>query len=164
MTTAHHFDLTTFFFFILLIGLSCTEDKTKLIESNKDAIIRTDKDFSRMSLSKGIRESFLYYAADEVILMRDGIHPIIGKDIMKKFFESRPRNNNFLEWEPKKADVSSAGDIGYTFGNWKLTGKNQSGNDTTMHGNYVTIWKKQNDGKWKFVLDGGNTTPPPESK
>jgi hypothetical protein len=29
------------------------------------------------------------------------------------------------------------------------------------YGNYMSVWKKQDDGSWKFVLDGGNTTPPP---
>jgi ketosteroid isomerase-like protein len=27
---------------------------------------------------------------------------------------------------------------------------------STSKGTYVTIWRKQKDGKWKFVLDTGN--------
>jgi hypothetical protein len=30
------------------------------------------------------------------------------------------------------------------------------------YGVYVTVWKKQSDNSWKFVLDGGNDTPPPK--
>ena len=30
------------------------------------------------------------------------------------------------------------------------------------HGKYVTIWKKQADGSWKFVVDIGNPSSPPE--
>jgi ketosteroid isomerase-like protein len=28
--------------------------------------------------------------------------------------------------------------------------------DTTIFGTYTSIWKKQSDGTWKFVLDTGN--------
>ncbi len=39
--------------------------------------------------------------------------------------------------------------------------KDKKGEITTTYGNYVTVWKRQPDGKWKYVLDGGNTTPAP---
>ena len=45
-----------------------------------------------------------------------------------------------------------SGDIGYTYGihtnTEKATGK-------ITKGTYITIWQKQSDGKWKFVLDTG---------
>jgi ketosteroid isomerase-like protein len=28
--------------------------------------------------------------------------------------------------------------------------------DTVLRGTYVSVWKKQKDGKWKFMLDTGN--------
>ena len=28
--------------------------------------------------------------------------------------------------------------------------------DSARRGTYVTIWKKQANGRWKFVLDSGN--------
>jgi ketosteroid isomerase-like protein len=28
--------------------------------------------------------------------------------------------------------------------------------DTIIYGTYISIWKKQSDGNWKFVLDSGN--------
>jgi hypothetical protein len=36
------------------------------------------------------------------------------------------------------------------------------GKDTVEYGNYVTIWKRFPDGRWKYVLDGGNDTPKQE--
>jgi ketosteroid isomerase-like protein len=44
-----------------------------------------------------------------------------------------------------------SGDLGYTYELFTVTAK-----DTTMQGTYVSIWKKQKDGNWKFVLDTGN--------
>jgi ketosteroid isomerase-like protein len=64
-----------------------------------------------------------------------------------------------LTWEPLKADAS--GDLGYTFGNWARKSKTAAGSDTTVYGNYVSIWKRQADGSWKYVFDSGNGTPGP---
>ncbi|MEI7727400.1 MAG: hypothetical protein WCK09_19985, partial [Bacteroidota bacterium] len=63
-----------------------------------------------------------------------------------------------LKWVPVKAEISQSNDLGYTFGNWELYLKSK---DTTMYGNYVSIWEKQEDGSWKYVLDAGSNTPKP---
>jgi ketosteroid isomerase-like protein len=64
-----------------------------------------------------------------------------------------------LTWEPVKVEVSISGDLGYTFGNWELYDYQRG---KIRYGNYITIWRKQKDGTWRWVLDGGNTTPRPE--
>ncbi len=47
-------------------------------------------------------------------------------------------------------------DLGYTYGYYTMTFKEDG---STQHGNYVSIWKKQAGGDWKFVLDTGNEGP-----
>jgi ketosteroid isomerase-like protein len=42
--------------------------------------------------------------------------------------------------------------------------KNAAGTDTTLFGNYITVWKKQSDGSWKYVSDAGSNTPDPYKK
>ena len=56
--------------------------------------------------------------------------------------------------------MNKSADLGYTFGNWILT--KIDGNK--RHGVYYTFWKKQKNGEWKFVFDGGNSTPEPVIK
>jgi ketosteroid isomerase-like protein len=57
-----------------------------------------------------------------------------------------------LSWKPLKAEISKSGDIGYTYGIYELILP-----DTTLNGTYVNIWKKENDGEWKFVLNSNNS-------
>jgi ketosteroid isomerase-like protein len=58
--------------------------------------------------------------------------------------------------------VSSSADLGYSVGEYQRIGKDSSGNPTTATGSYVSIWRKQPDGKWKIVLDiGSPATPKP---
>jgi hypothetical protein len=64
-----------------------------------------------------------------------------------------------LTWEPIKVDVSADGTLGYTWGRYDYTSKGASGKSQTLTGIYLTIWKRQADGSWKFVFDGSPELP-----
>ncbi|MCK4822426.1 hypothetical protein KA005_42070 [bacterium] len=57
------------------------------------------------------------------------------------------------------ADVSESTDIGYTHGKYELKTTDSTGAKNTTYGYYITVWKKQADGSWKFVFDTGNELP-----
>ena len=59
-----------------------------------------------------------------------------------------------LTWEPDFADVAKSGDLGYTWGRYTYTSFDST--ESPSCGFYVTIWKKQLDGSWRFVFDAGN--------
>lgn len=128
-------------------------------------LIAVDEAFSKMSAEKGIKEAFLFYAADSAIKLRNKEFPVIGKEALKKMFdEDADPANTTLTWKVVKAEVAASNDIGYTFGNWKMRIDDSTSTDTkSFYGNYFTVWKKQAGGSWKFVLDGGNNTPEPGS-
>jgi ketosteroid isomerase-like protein len=44
-------------------------------------------------------------------------------------------------------------------GNSQYTIKDSTGAAKVYHGFYVTIWKKQADGSWKYVFDTGTDGP-----
>ena len=60
------------------------------------------------------------------------------------------------------AFASAAGDLGYTLGTWQSTHYNEAGKGQVTTGKYVTIWRKQADGSWKVVFDGGNPDSSPQ--
>lgn len=66
-----------------------------------------------------------------------------------------------LTWEPTMAFASAGGDLGYTLGTWRSSRAGPEGNAEVHTGKYVTIWRKQADGGWKVVFDGGNPDSPP---
>ena len=140
-------------FAAMLIFSSCREQK-----GDPSELVATDKAFSTMSVEKGLSAAFIFYADDSVVKVRDGNFPIMGKNEMVKAYRARPDSGMTLKWHPLKAEVGRSNDLGYTFGVWELYMK---GKDTTMYGNYISIWKKQSDGSWKYVLDAGSNTPKP---
>ncbi len=56
-------------------------------------------------------------------------------------------------------EVSQAGDLGFTVGNAVFTGEREDGARILRYSKYLTVWKKQRDGSWRFVVDGGNDRP-----
>jgi ketosteroid isomerase-like protein len=60
-------------------------------------------------------------------------------------------------WEPAFADASVSGDLGYTYGTYKIEA-NASTSKTAETGNYLRIWKQS--GGWKVIFDLTNPLPP----
>ena len=67
-----------------------------------------------------------------------------------------------MTWSPVHVDVSESGDLAYSFGNYEFRSVGKPGKPAVEHDKYTTIWKKQKDGRWKVVLDMGNTSPEPK--
>lgn len=156
--------------YVLLLTLlaACGSKDQTATETKADpkVLMDLDMEFSKMSAEKGIKEAFLFYAADSAIKLRNKDFPVIGKDALKKMYDEEvdPANTS-LTWTPVKAEIAASGDLGYTWGNWKMRIDDSASTDTrSFYGNYLTVWKKQKDGVWKFVIDGGNSTPDPAEK
>ena len=67
-------------------------------------------------------------------------------------WEARPvKPNARLTWYPLLADVAQSGDLGYTTGPWTML-QNERAQAT---GEYVTLWRRQADGQWKYAVNMG---------
>ncbi len=115
---------------------------------NRRALVEMEHAFAKAAATKGTRDAFLEFLADDGIIFQPG--PINGK----KFWTERQPRKGLLSWEPIFADVSRAGDLGYTTGPWEFR-PNGPDDQPVAFGQYFTIWKKQKDGSWKAVLDRG---------
>ena len=116
-------------------------------------LIKVDMEFSALSKEIGMKLAFLEYAADSAVLLQRNVMPMVGKKVISAAFESFSDDGFTLTWEPLYADISRSGDLGYTYGLYTSFIKADS---SVIRGKYVTIWKRQADRSWKFVLDGGN--------
>ncbi len=115
-----------------------------------DEMLETDKAFSAASEKNGMNKAFLEYAADDAVLLRPGFMPIVEADVIK-YLNAQEDTSFRMTWEPHGADIAASADMGYTYGIYKVVTA-----DTTLNGTYLNVWKRQPDGKWKFVIDSGN--------
>jgi len=137
-----------FLFLIILTVSSCSNQKPV---SNPKELIEADIAFSDYSAKNGYHKAFIEYADDSVVLLKPGRMPIIGKQSLIEIYQERSDSGLILTWKPEKAILAASGDLGYTYGFWTFIAQND-----TSRGSYLSIWKKQADGKWKYSLDTGN--------
>jgi ketosteroid isomerase-like protein len=121
-----------------------------------DGLISADKSFSKLSEEKGMKQAFLEYAAENVVMLRKNKLLMKGKAALAEHFMTFSDTGFVLTWEPVFAEIAGSGDLGYTYGIYTSVSQNPDGSKKESKGTYVSIWKKDTSGSWKFVLDSGN--------
>ncbi|MEI6143630.1 MAG: nuclear transport factor 2 family protein [Mariniphaga sp.] len=143
-----------FVILVLLLGIfgSCQTSKNPSdAERYKSELFAIEKEFCAMAQSDGVQKAFVYFAADSAAVQRKG-QILKGKENISKQYASFPKNDK-LEWSPDFVDVSASGDLGYTYGKYTYTVLDSLGRATQSTGIFHTVWKRQADGKWRFVWD-----------
>ena len=137
---------------IIFIFYSCTMQNN--VEKWKEEIKETEHNFALMVQKEGVEKAFLTYADEKAVLSRNN-NLVIGKNNLKEFFknQSSTNKNAQLTWKPDFIDVSKSGDLGYTYGKYLYSYINSDGNLIESTGVFHTVWKKQENGTWKFVWD-----------
>jgi ketosteroid isomerase-like protein len=151
--------LTLMFLIAACLFSSCDFNTgTTAKKPSAEEMLQADRAFSVMSRQVGMKKAFMQYIDNEGVLLRPGHPPIVGAEAID--YLSQVNDTAYtLTWKPSKGEVASSGDLGFTYGVYELKTK-----DTVLNGTYVSIWKKQGDGDWKFVLDTGNEGISPEKQ
>ena len=106
------------------------------------------------------------FYADNAILMPTAGPVVRGKAaIMEewKHILSIPAFQN--ESKLTGVEVASAGDLAYTYGSYRSQLMGEDGKLTIEPGKWLTICKKQPDGRWRKAVETYNTDiPPPDHK
>lgn len=121
------------------------------------AMANTEREFAKTATVVGWRDAFLEYFADDAIAFSPGV--VAAKDGLRKQ-PSTPFPVAELVWEPRTGDVAASGDLGW------LTGPSTSINrkaaePVTRHGCYLSVWRRQPDGRWRVFIDVGANAPEP---
>jgi ketosteroid isomerase-like protein len=119
-------------------------------------LLRVDAEFAKASVQQGQAPAFGKYADVHAVTLNGGDPDfILGRQAI---FRSRQGGDpsDVLDWTPKFADAGPHGDLGYTVGFYVF-----SFSGGQAFGKYLTIWHKRPGQDWKFMQDGGNSTPPP---
>lgn len=124
-----------------------------------DALLAADTAFASLAAQKGTAEAFFAFAAEGATLLPVGEPPVKGREAIRQTMADAAGAQ--LKWSPTAAELSRSGDLGYTWGTYEYRLPAADGQTNSHHGKYVTVWKKQPNGAWKFVVDIGNPSPAP---
>jgi ketosteroid isomerase-like protein len=96
------------------------------------------------------------FIADDGLLFRPGA--VNGKKWMLEHPLPPSDKKPLLAWQPAYAGMAASGDMGFTTGPWEAKA-DINDEKPQGYGHFVTVWKKQADGSWKFVVDLGISHP-----
>lgn len=107
-------------------------------------VIAAERAFAERHKQVPLKQAFQEYAAADGVAVRPA-----GVRNVQEDLAGWPNVNNTgnVAWWPMLAGVAQSGDLGFTTGPATYPGGN--------FGGYFTIWKKQADGSWKWLIDQG---------
>ena len=127
-------------------------DGRDLVEE-RFALLDTDAEFSTYAAAVGTGPAFHDYIAPNGMLIGGEPALTCGRESLRPDAGGPPGS---LTWTPRLAQVAASGDLGFTVGVATVRRGEQLSNSK-----YLTIWKRQADGSWRYVADGGNDAPAP---
>ncbi len=134
-------------FIVVIAGVFFSLRAQNISEKVKE----TELAFSKLSVSSGIKTSFLTFLSDSCVMYNDAIL-VNGKSLYEK---RSGEEKNILEWYPTYITAPDDGNLALSTGIYKLTSK-ESGN-ILSEGRFYTIWQKEGEG-YKVLFDGGGET------
>lgn len=137
--------------FMLPIPLKAQEKDTV------EMLFALDREFVQYRLEHGTYAAFAKFLADDAITLPPGEAPKIGLEAV--LLDAGDRPNTTVTWEPETGDIS--GDLGYTWGLFSINTTADDGSLSKQHGKYTSVWKRQDDGGWKIVIESFSLNPPP---
>lgn len=123
-------------------------------QENKMNLVQTEYAFAEVTKNSSVRDGFLQFIENDGILFRPG--PVNGKE----FLENSEAQPGLLLWYPTASFISSSGDLGVNTGPWEF--KRSADEEPVAFGEFLTVWEKQSDGVWKFIIDLGIGYPKSE--
>ena len=135
-------------------------------EALKKELVRAEAEFCRQAAELGIGEAFAANMAEHAF--ESGRLSLSRAEYEAGLKAARAKGpapkGAKLVWAPLMVDVSDDGTLGYTWGKYEFTPPPAADGKTAAPavGIYFTVWKRQADGAWKFVYDGGPRIEPAE--
>ena len=148
---------STFFKIILIFAgcftMLCCQNQKIDMKAEGEKLMQTSRDWSKAAEDRDV-EKTLNYWSDDATVISAGAPVLKGKEAIRGMLEGSLKNPNFsISWKPVSVEIAKSGDMGYLIENSKIIMKDSTGKATVQNFEAVTIWKKQQDGSWKNVVD-----------
>lgn len=137
----------------LLMGISAL---TAVAQKPIQALIDVETQFAAFTSTHSIKEGFLKYLDSAGVVFNQG-KTINGLE----YYRKAPDNSPVLFWQPSFSVISASGDLGMNTGPYTV--KPSPKDSVVARGNFSSIWKKNNAGEFKLLIDLGNAYKEPHS-
>ena len=119
-----------------------------MAQADPQNVVEAERAFASLAAQKGTKLAFLANMTDDAVVF------IPARVNAKENWTARTASASLLSWAPNFADISSDGSLGYTTGNWEFRAKGKDDTPSAF-GEFITVWKLQPGGQYKWVVDIG---------
>lgn len=133
-------------------------------KAESEALMDLSREWSDY-VSSGDLESAMEFWADDAVMLPPDLPILEGKEAIREYVEDAVEMPGFgISWEPISAHISAAGDMAYMIERNVTQFDDPDGNRVTIHGKVVTVWRRDQEGNWRNVVDMWNTAPAPANE
>ncbi|MCX6952749.1 MAG: nuclear transport factor 2 family protein [Verrucomicrobia bacterium] len=138
-------------------AVQAAPDKAKL----KQEVAAMEDAFCAMAQTNGLLAAFQHFAAPDVAFIDTDPRKFRGPSaVLERMGPDQPGVK--LTWSASFTDVSDDGTLGYNYGRFESRRTGPDGQEVVRGGFFLTIWKRQPDGTWRYVMDTGAPDRPPK--
>lgn len=129
---------------LAILALAFAAPASAAAAADAAVVAAMEREFAAYAAEHGWVEAFRLYSAPDGQMAGPG-----GIVTTAASLEGAPAGDRSLAWWPVLAGIARSGDLGFTTGSFSI--------DPTRapRGQYFTVWKRQPDGSWRWVFDGG---------
>ena len=125
-------------------------------------LLAADRAFAARASRDGVGPAFGAFATPTAVLVTAAGELPIGPQAIAAGFADWP-TGAALEWAPVYGLAAASGDLGFTVGEAIFRRPGEDGRPIERGTKYLTVWRRQPDGQWRYAADGGNARPTPVS-
>lgn len=149
----------------LLLLAACQQMAQRAPDDAVQSLKQSDTALSKAVSERNLEGIMAFYAEDAVLLPA-AAPTASGKAAIREEWKHILAIPNFESTSSlSTAEVAASGDLGYTTGTYLARMLGENDKPAIEPGKWVTVWKRQTDGRWLVVVDTYNTdVPPPDHK
>lgn len=103
--------------------------------------------FARMAGERGIRAAFVAWLTEEARVFTPRM------TTAKVQYGREPGDSGHLAWYPEAMGLAASGELAWSLGPWAYAA--EKGEAPRAHGHFLSVWRRQSDGRWRVVADIG---------
>ncbi|MDP1890679.1 MAG: DUF4440 domain-containing protein [Gemmatimonadaceae bacterium] len=135
-------------------GVAAPRDARAALEMTE-----ADRLFGRFSSdSGGPAGAFSLWIADDGMMLGARAAPVRGPEQVRQAFATFPATGHFA-WAPIEAltEASADGSLGFTIGEARIAATSAQ----ATYSKYLTVWRRESDGRYRWIFDIGSDRPAP---
>lgn len=130
---------------VAVVALGACASALRAEAPDASAVVAAERAFAARAGEVGWVPAFREFVAPDAQLGQPGGYANAPAELAN----TPDDGNRNLFWWPALAAISRSGDFGFT------TGAVSFDEAHTPRGHYFTVWRRQSDGAWKWIYDGG---------